>query len=264
MNDTPNSQFTDGAAYERLMGRWSRKVGADFLSWCGFPSGLSWLDVGCGNGAFTEEIVARTAPSAVTGIDPSPAQIAYAQKREGVSSARFEVGDAQKLPFADSTFDVGVMALVIAFIPDPAKGVAELARVVKPGGRIATYMWDLPAGGVPMAPFYRTLKGMGMDAAMPPSAEFSRREAMDSLWRGAGLTDVETSELRITVHFTDFDDFWQANTLPVGPQAERLRSLKEEQIEELRTRLRSTLPTAADGSISYEAVANAVKGRKPA
>lgn len=262
MSQSSDIQFNDGAAYERLMGRWSRKVGREFLRWCNVPAGGRWLDVGCGNGAFTEEIVAHAQPSAVQGIDPSPAQIDYARKRTGTAMARLDVGDAQALPYGNAEYDAAVMALVIAFVPDPAKGVAELVRVLKPGGLAATYMWDIPAGGVPTAPFYRTLKQMGMDAAQPPSAEISAREPLERLWREAGLADVEMTEFRITVHFIDFEDFWQANTLPVGPQAARIKALAPEQVDELKRRLREQLKPAADGSISYEAVANAVKGRK--
>lgn len=262
MTQSSGIQFNDGAAYERLMGRWSRKVGRDFLRWCNVPPGATWLDVGCGNGAFTEEIVANAQPASVQGIDPSPAQIDYARKRSGVAMARFQIGDAQDLPFGNAEFDAAVMALVIAFVPNPAKGVAELVRVVKPNGVVATYMWDLALGGVPTSPFYRALKQMGVDATQPPSAEFSAREPMQRLWREAGLADVEMTEFRITVHFTGFEDFWQANTLPVGPQAARIQALSAEQLQELHQRLKDSLTPAADGSISYEAFANAVKGRK--
>src|SRR5262245_6760866 len=144
--------FADGAAYERLMGRWSRIAGAAFLDWLDAPGGLRWLDVGCGNGAFTEELVSRCAPAAVTGIDPSEGQIAYARKRAGVGMAEFRVGDAQLLPFAASSFDAAIMALVIQFLPDPAKAVAEMARVVRPGGSVASYMWDAAANGSPIGP----------------------------------------------------------------------------------------------------------------
>ena len=116
MSQSSDIQFNDGAAYERLMGRWSRKVGREFLRWCNVPAGGRWLDVGCGNGAFTEEIVAHAQPSAVQGIDPSPAQIDYARKRTGTAMARFDVGDAQALPYGNAEYDAAVMALVIGMI----------------------------------------------------------------------------------------------------------------------------------------------------
>src|SRR6516165_1383784 len=115
----PDKLFTDGAAYERLMGRWSRVVGEVFLDWLNAAKNLTWLDVGCGNGAFTEELIARCAPAAVTAIDPSNDQLAYARTRPGVSIADFRVADAQNLPLSDSSFDVVAMALVISFLPDP-------------------------------------------------------------------------------------------------------------------------------------------------
>ena len=146
--------FTDGEAYERMMGRWSRLAGETFLAWLVLPEGLRWLDVGCGNGAFTEEIITRCAPATVMAIDPSNEQLAFARTRPGAKVAKFEMGDAQKLSFGDGTFDVAVMALVLAFLLDPAKAVAEMARVVRPGGWAATYMWDILNSGSPTTPIY--------------------------------------------------------------------------------------------------------------
>ncbi len=173
--------FTDGEAYERLMGRWSGLVGRQFLEWLAVPPGMNWLDAGCGNGAFTEEIATHAAPAAIIGIDPAESQIAYAIKRPGAKPAKFQLGDAQALPFANDSFDAAVTALVIAFIPDPAKAVAELSRVVRPGGWVASYMWDLPGGGLPLQPMYAAMRKMGLSPPLPPSFEFSRREAMQEL-----------------------------------------------------------------------------------
>ena len=258
-----NEQFSDGAAYERLMGRWSRAVGSGFLDWCALAPRLAWLDVGCGNGAFTEEIVRRASPSKVAGVDPAPAQLDFARHRPGAAGATFVIGDAQALPFEDGSFDAAVMALVIAFIPDPAKAMLEMRRVTRPGGTVAACMWDLPRGGLPLAPVYRALAEIGHGAPMPPSAAVSEREALAGLWHRAGLDDVETAVFRIEVRFDSFEDFWQSSTLPVGPQAERIRSLSPQARDALRSRLMAALPGAADGSISYDAVANAVRGRVP-
>jgi ubiquinone/menaquinone biosynthesis C-methylase UbiE len=261
MTQASDIQFNDGEAYEQLMGRWSRKVGVRFLDWCQIPPKQVWLDVGCGNGAFTEEILRMTSPHDVRGIDPSSGQIAYAKARPGCERATFQIGDAQMLAFGDATFDVVVMALAISFVPDPLQALREMKRVTKPGGTVATYMWDLPGGGVPLAPFYRVLKSLGEPAPMPPHAETSRIDALENLWREAGLTDIETTSIRIPVSFRNFEEFWDTNTLPVGPQAERIRNLSENMRQSLKQKLKSSLPTARDGSITYEAFANAVKGR---
>ncbi len=255
--------FTDGEAYERLMGRWSRLVGGMFLDWLDVPNGLRWLDVGCGNGAFTEELIARCAPAAVTAIDPSDEQLAYARMRVGAKSAEFRVGDAQKLPFADDSFDVAVMALVISFVPDPSKAAAEMARVVRPGGWVATYMWDFPGGGAPTDPIYVSLESMGMTSVRPANPIVSRREAMEDLWKKAGLESIVTRVIRIPVVYSDFDDFWNSNTVLIGPQGKLIASMSASEREQLRAELRDHLPSTSDGRIVYESFANAVKGRVP-
>ena len=124
-------RFDDGAVYERIMGTWSRLAGQVFLDWLAPAPGLAWLDIGCGNGAFTELIASRCTPQAVHGVDPSEGQIAFARTRVG-RVAQFRQGDAMDLPFGAGEFDAAAMALVLFFVPDPAKGVAEMARVVKP------------------------------------------------------------------------------------------------------------------------------------
>src|ERR1035438_4868137 len=148
----PQIRFDNGAAYERMMGTWSRLAGEIFLDWLAPRAGLKLIDIGCGNGAFTELIVARGAPAEVQGIDPSDGQLAYARTRSGAGKAKFRKGDAMALPFSDGAFDVAIMALGIVFVPEPAKGVAEMMRVVAPGGEIAAYAWDMAGGGFPLQP----------------------------------------------------------------------------------------------------------------
>lgn len=260
---TDGQLFSDGKAYERQMGRWSQRVGKLFLDWLDAPKGLRWLDAGCGNGAFTEVLIEHCAPAAVTAIDPSEGQIAYARTRPAAKLAQFQLGDAQALPFADGSFDAAVMALVIAFVPDPAKAVAELARVVRPGGPVATYMWDMLGGGTPMAPSYRALKSLGIEPPYPQSAAVSRREALQELWQKAGLDAVEMREIRIPVTYSSLDDYWDSTTVPSGPQGKLIAGMTPGEKDKLRARLRKLLPIGPDGRIAYESFANAVKGRVP-
>jgi ubiquinone/menaquinone biosynthesis C-methylase UbiE len=254
--------FSDGKTYERMMGRWSKRVGVQFLDWLAAPKGLHWVEVGCGNGAFTEELIAHTAPAAVSAIDPSEGQLAFARTREAAKLAQFRLADAQALPFPDNSFDAAAMALVITFIPDPAKAVAEMARVVRPGGAVATYMWDTLGGGVPLKPIEAALKSMGKDYARASSAA-SKRETMQALWQDAGLQGVETTVIRIQVAFANFDDFCESSVVPIGPAGQVISKMSPAEMEQLKARLREQLPIAADGSIAYEAFANAVKGRVP-
>jgi SAM-dependent methyltransferase len=259
----PAGQFADGKAYERLMGRWSRLAGDQFLDWLGMPQGLRWLDVGCGNGAFTEAIIAKAAPAEVTGVDPSEGQLAYARTRSGTKSAQFRQADAQALPFAEKSFDAAIMALVITFVPDPLKAAREMVRVVRPGGMVATYMWDILNGGLPLDPIHRAMHAMGMTVPVPPGTDASRQDTMRQVWEKAGLQSIETRVITIRVSYAGFDDFWASNGVPVGPAGTVISKMSPAQQEELKTVLRQLLPTGADGRISYEAFANAAKGRVP-
>jgi ubiquinone/menaquinone biosynthesis C-methylase UbiE len=254
--------FADGKAYERMMGRWSKRVAVQFLDWLDAPKGLRWVEVGCGTGAFTEELIARCAPSAVAAVDPSEGQLNFARTRPGAKLAQFRIADAQALPFPDRSFDAAAMALVITFIPDPAKAVAEMARVVRPAGMIATYMWDTLNGGVPLAPMQAALESMGKTFSRVNSAA-SNRDAMQALWRGAGLQSVDIKVIRIPVSFSSFDDFCESSLVPIGPAGQLLRTMSADEMARLKALLREQLPIAPDGSIAYEAFANAVKGRVP-
>lgn len=258
----PQIRFDDGAAYEDFMGKWSQLAGDTFLHWLAPPPGLNWLDVGCGNGAFTELLVARCAPVAVHGIDPSPEQIAYARRRLADSAARFEVGDAQALPHADGAFDAAVMALVIFFVPDPARGVAEMTRVVRPGGSISAYAWDILGGGFPFAALQQEMAALGVPPLWPPSAEASRLDAMRALWAGAGLVQVETREIVVQRTFADFASFWRI--AQSGPRlAPRLAAMPPDDVARLQQRLRERLGAAADGRVTCSARANAIRGVVP-
>jgi SAM-dependent methyltransferase len=254
--------FNDGAAYEQMMGVWSRFAGEIFLDWLALPLGLRWIDVGCGNGAFTELLVERCSPVEVQGIDPSEGQLAFARTRPGSRLAKFQQGDAMALPFADRTFDAAVMALVLVFVPDPAKGVSEMVRVVVPGGAVVTYMWDMLGGGFPLDPIYSEIQAMGISATRPPRMDASRMEALRDLWIGAGLEHVQTREITVHRTFANFDDFWVTNlkSPALGPT---VAAMKSGDVETLMSRVRARLPADADGHITSGARAHAIRGRRP-
>lgn len=260
MVDTP-IVFGDGAAYERFMGGWSRLAGDVFLDWVAPPPGLRWADIGCGNGASTELLLERCAPAMIEAIDPSAGQLDYARKRLAGRAVRFEEGDAMALPYADASVDAAMMALALFFVPEPARGVAEMARIVAPGGIVAAYAWDLAGGGFPIAVIHDEMRALGMSVPQPPSADAARQENMAALWSAAGLRDVALRSITVTRRFADFDTFWQTSV--EGPaMVAAMADLPRETAEELRRRVRARLPDEPGGGTTIRATANAVKGLK--
>ncbi len=253
-------RFDDGAAYERYMGVWSQLVGETFLAWLAPAAGLRWLDVGCGNGAFTDLLFERCAPAAVAGVDLSQEQLAFARTRPVSLSARFHQGDAMALPFPAQTFDVAVMPLVIFFVPVPATGISEMARVVLPGGLVTAYAWDMPGGGFPYEALLAEMRAMGVPVPTPPSPDASRIDTMRALWTGAGLVGIDTHEITVQRTFTDFSDYW--STILTGPSVgPRLAAMAAADIAILKTRMQARLPAEPTGHITCRARANAVRGR---
>jgi ubiquinone/menaquinone biosynthesis C-methylase UbiE len=256
---TGEIKFNDGAAYEDFMGKWSRLVGERFLAWLGARHGARWLDVGCGNGAFTELIVERCAPSFVEGIDPSPEQIDYARKRVPADRAAFHVGDSMALPFASGGFDVSAMALVLFFVPEPARGVAEMVRATRPGGLVASYAWDILEGGFPVNDVFVEMKALGMTPPYPPSVEAAGLEASRALWKQASLESVQTTQITVERSFRDAEDYW--TTLLKGPgSGGRVKAIEPGQREALRKRVFARL---GEGQVRITARANAIQGRVP-
>jgi SAM-dependent methyltransferase len=260
MTDEP-IRFDDGASYEIMMGRWSVLVGERFLDWIAVPEGARWLDIGCGNGAFTELLVARCMPSSVQAFDPSPGQLAYARRRLPAGApVTWTQADAMRLPVADTASDAAVMALVLFFVPEPAVGVAEMCRAVRSGGVVAAYHWDILGGGFPLADIGAEMLAFGIPPRLPPSVAASAIEASAALWQQAGLREVRTCQFAVQRRFDSFDEYWNSaatsNTLrPMfdGLTAERLEFLKAN----VRRRL-----NASEGTLTVSARANAVSGIK--
>jgi ubiquinone/menaquinone biosynthesis C-methylase UbiE len=255
--------FTDGAAYDRLMAPWSRAVGEQFLDWLALPSGLRWIDVGCGTGAFTELLLAEANPLHVSAVDPAADQITYARTKPTAKRVNFHQAGAQELPFADGEFDVAAMALVITFVPDPAQALAEMKRVVKPGGTLATYVWDFLGKGNTQQPLREAVEARGV-VVQPTSGHIhSRLESLRTIFTAAGLDAVSVRPIEIEISYANFDEYWIAQTGFANTVVQHMHKLAEAQVEELKAHLREHLPRDKNGRIVYKAWANAAKGRVP-
>lgn len=242
------------------MGVWSQRAGEVFLEWLAPPAGLRWLDVGCGNGAFTELVAAHCAPASMHGIDPSLPQIEFARDQPALRAADFRAGDAMALPYAAASFDVAVMPLVIFFVPDAQKGVDEMARVVARGGCVAAYAWDMHGGGFPYFALQTEMRALGLAVPTPPSPESSRLEAMREHWSRAGLVQIELRTITVERCYAGFDEYW--DIVQGGPSvAGQLRSLSADTQAHLKSRMRQVLPVDAAGRVTCSARAHAVKGR---
>ena len=253
-------RFEDGDAYEQGMSSWSRLAGETFLEWLAPLPALRWLDVGCGTGSFTELIAERCAPIEVQGVDPSEAQLAFARRRRGGQRAAFLRGDAMALPFEQQRFDAAVMALVIFFVPDPAKGAAEMARVVRPGGLVAAYAWDVLGGGFPFNPIWEETRAAGGTPLLPPNPYAGGLEELRGLWTDAELEAVETREIVVERTFSTFEEYWATSTITGGVRPP-LEAMSIEERDKLKARVRARLPTDSMGRVTWSARANAVKAR---
>ena len=257
-------RFEDGDAYEKSMAPWSRRAGDAFLDWLDAPAGLRWLDVGCGTGAFTELILQRCAPVEIQGIDPQEQQLVVARTRLGADGT-FVQGDAAALPFAPRRFDAAVMALVIFFVSDPEKAVEEMARVVRPGGLVGAYAWDVLAGGFPFDPVWEEIRAAGLQPVLPPNPRVAGLDALGALWTKAGLEAVKTRPITVERTFPSFEDYWLASTrTSTGSVRPALDALSDDGRARLKERVAARMPADPLGRVTHRARANAVMGRVPA
>ncbi len=253
----------DAVAYERRMGRWSRLAARAFLSWLAVPEGARWLDVGCGTGALSDVILRLAAPRSVKGIDVWASGVRFARERIADPRAAFEVGDAQALAEETGAFDAAVSGLVLHFVAEPARAMAEMARVIRPGGTAAVYVWDFADKMEMFRRFWDEAAALDPKAAaLDPARQFPvlGRGELTALLAGPGLRRVEVREIEVAMRFRDFDDYWLPFVDGQGSAPDYLRSLPAEAAARLSDRLRARLPAAADGSIGLVARAWAARG----
>lgn len=254
--------WASGEAYEAFMGRWSALVAAQFLERVDGPRDRKWLDLGCGTGALSRAVLGRGVRD-LYGVDPSPAFVAHAAT---TAEGRFTVGDAQRLPFRDGRFGAVVSALVLNFIPDLKAALAEVHRVLGPGGIAAAYVWDYSGGMQFLRRFWDAAFRIDeSSAALDEGKKFTiaRPERLEHAFASAGFSDVTTWPIEVPTRFRDFDDYWQPFLGGTGPAAGFVVSLLERRRSELREDLRASLPIGPDGSIDLVARAWAVRATRP-
>ena len=258
-----DSKWDSGGAYEFYVGRWSRLVAQDFVSWLAVPPESHWLDVGCGTGALSQTILELGAPGEVVGIDPSSAYVASAGARMGDDPrARFEVGDAQALRAPTGTFDAVVSGLVLNFVPLAELAVEEMARVVRHEGTVGAYVWDYAEGMGLMRHFWDAASALDPKAKDLDEGRRFRLcepEALSQLFSSTGLKEVEVRAIEVLTHFRGFDDYWTPFLGAQGPAPNYAMSLSEERRGELRERIRASLPRDPDGGIPLTARAWAIR-----
>jgi SAM-dependent methyltransferase len=235
--------FDVGAdAYDRFMGRYSVPLAPQLADFAKVAAGQHVLDVGCGPGALTAELVTRLEPDAVAAVDPSESFVAAAQERHpGVSVQR---AAAEELPFEDQAFDAALAQLVVHFMADPVVGLREMARVTREGGVVAACVWDHAGGQGPLSLFWDAARELDSDVEDESQLAGSREGHLAELFHAAGLREVEENALSVSVEHPSFEDWWEPYTLGVGPAGDYAAGLDAKRQAQLRECCRELLPAA--------------------
>jgi SAM-dependent methyltransferase len=252
-----------GEVYEPYVGRWSRLVARAFVDWLAVPDGKDWVDVGCGTGAVSQTVLDRANPKSVRGVDSSPGFVDYARAHVGGGRASFQVGDARALPIESASCDAAVSGLVLNFVPEPSRAAAEMARVVRPGGVVAAYLWDYTGKMELMRYFWDAAVALDPGAREldeGPRFPICQPGPLGELLVGAGLHGVEVRAIDVPTIFRNFDDYWSPFLGGQAPAPAYAMSLSEAGRNALRDRIRAALPIGTDGTIPLIARAWAVRG----
>jgi len=250
--------FRAGAdVYDRHIGRYGSSLAAGLIAAAGVGPGVRALDVGCGPGALTGELVARLGADAVTAVDPAEGFVEALRARHPDVTAQRAA--AERLPFPDDAFDVALAQLVVHFMADPVAGLREMARVTRPGGGVAACVWDHGGGQGPVTPFWRAVRERDPDADDESDLAGARDGHLAALFAEAGLRDVEDTALAVERRYESFEDWWEPYTLGVGPAGAYVARLPAHDREALRERCRWQLP--GDGPFTLTARAWAARGR---
>lgn len=226
--------------YDRLMGRYSVQLAPQLADYADVESGQRVLDVGCGPGALTAELVERLGPENAHAVDPSESFVEAARRRHpGVDVER---APAENLPFADETFDAALAQLVVHFMEEPVRGLTEMARVTRAGGVVSACVWDHAGDRSPLTPFWRAVRDLDGAAATESHMPGVRQGHLAELFAQAGLREVQDTALEARVTYGGFEDWWEPHTLGVGPVGKYTASLDPEQLTALRDHCRETLP----------------------
>ena len=248
-----------GEAYTRFMGRFSEPLASVFADHGGVRQGQRVLDVGCGPGALTAELVSRCGPAAVAAVDPSPPFVAAVGAR--LPGVDVRLAPAEQLPYDDDSFDAALAELVVHFMADPVAGLREMTRVTRPGGTVAACVWDHGGEGGPLSLFWRAARDL--DPAAPGEGDLagSREGQLAALCVEAGLPDLDVTSLTVEVAMPSFDEWWEPFTLGVGPAGDYVGRLDAARREALRRRCAELLP---DGRFDVSASAWSVRATVPA
>jgi SAM-dependent methyltransferase len=249
-----------GGAYQRFMGRFSEKLAAPFADFAGVTagSGMRVVDVGCGLGALTAELVARLGASEVVGADPSDTFVPAVRQR--LPEVDIRQAPAESLPFDDDAFDAALAQLVVHFMKDPVAGVGEMARVTRPGGVLAVCVWDHSGRRGPLSIFWDAVAEVDPDARDESSLTGSTEGQLEALLESGGLEDVVGGEVTATRAYGSFDEWWEPYTLGVGPAGDYVRSIDDATRGRVISACRSRVPV---GAFELEATAWAARGRVP-
>jgi SAM-dependent methyltransferase len=230
-------------AYDRFMGRYSALLSPGLADLAGVAGGDRVLDVGCGPGALTAELVGRLGPEAVSAVDPSEPFVAAARGRHRDVDVRR--ASAEELPYEDRAFDAALAQLVVHFMSDPVRGLGEMRRVTRPDGVVAACVWDHDAGGQgPLSLFWEAARELDPSLDGEVHLPGSREGHLAELFTAAGLREVEATTLSVAVEHPTFEEWWEPFTLGVGPAGAHAAGLDPERRAALRERCRDLLPPA--------------------